>query len=240
LPIGLNLTIKKLNVKVILPEGAVYLNSSIKGSIPTGELTPTMEYVFQNINEAQVFTFTINYEYNIFWSGLRSTFLIGGVIFMIGILIYSSRRGKPETVMTDTGATLIKTFTENCDERLMLWSEIDSLEDNFDDKGIGRRDFNRRKIALRQRLLTLNRTLTKLKAEVRQSNPIYTELIISLETAETEIAVLRENIERSRTQYRSGRLPRRTYTKLKEGYKKKVEDAKRVIENTVIDLKRDL
>ncbi|MFH0897729.1 MAG: hypothetical protein V1850_06775, partial [Candidatus Bathyarchaeota archaeon] len=191
LPISMNLTIKSLVVKVTLPEGAVYQTSSYSGNVPTGGLTPMIEYFFKDSDPAHSPTLTVDYEYSVFWSALRPTFLVGGVTLVIGYLIfYQRRRKQPSEIITDKNVTFIESFTEICDERLMLWSEIDSLEDSLDDKGIRRKDYNRKKMIMQQRLRTLDHTLTNLKSEIRKIKPRYAEIISNLEKAETAISTL--------------------------------------------------
>ncbi len=241
LPTGLNVTIHTFNVKVILPEGAAYQTSSYSGSLPTGGLTPTVEYVFQNTAPLQLIAFTINYEYNLFWSTLRPTFLVGGVSFILGAVIFRVRRGKQlKESITDSHAALIGSFTESGDEWLIQLSELEALEEDFDNKGIGRRDYNRKKMTMQQGLRTVERTLTNLKTEVGQIGPRYAALISRMVKAETAITTLRTDMEKSRAQYRAGRLPRRSYEELKENYRKKIEDAKRDVEGIIIELKREL
>ncbi len=238
---GLDLTIRNLTVRVTLPEGANYKTSSLSDNILIGGLTPTIEYVFEQIDPSNAPSLTVEYEYLIFWSALRPTLWVGSITLIFGALIFHRRRRKqPSPTISDKNVKLIESFTEICDERTILWSEIDSLEDSFDNKGVGRRDYNRRKTIIQQKLRTQDRTLANLKNEIRRIEPRYAELISRIDRAENEISVLRSNIERSRAQYRSGKLSKRSFSELKDSYERNVEGAKRVIESIVIELKGEI
>ena len=102
----------------------------------------------------------------------------------------------------------------------MLWSELDSLEDNLDKRGIRKKDYNRRKRIIRQRLRALDNVWTSLKSDVKQISPRYAELINKTDRINAEILALRDNINKFRGQYRSGKLSKRSYSKLKGSYEK--------------------
>lgn len=239
IPAFLNFTLKKLEVKVILPEGAKYLTASSIGNISIKGLTPTIEYNFKNIAPQHMPSLSIDYNYNTFWVALRPSFWIGSIGIVISILAFQRRRRQPIPVIFNKNTEKIKSFTEICDERIMLSSEIDTLEKRIDNKEIGRKDFNRRKKIMQQRLSTLDEAFAGLKNEVRQIDPRYALLINKLEKAEAEIVVQRENIEKFRIQNRSGKLSKRVYKELEENYEKKVESAKRTIESIIIELKAE-
>ena len=85
----------------------------------------------------------------------------------------------------------------------------------------------------------LDKVLTSSKSAIRQLGPKYADLISRMESAETEILVLRSNINRFRAQYRSGRLSKRSYNELKSNYERRADRAKRVVESIIIELRSE-
>jgi len=149
------------------------------------------------------------------------------------------RQQQASTLLTERNIKIIASFTDSCDERTILWSDLDALEEGLDTRGIGRKDYDRRKTILQRRLRTLDGNLVNLKNQIRLIESRYTELINRMETAESEIRTLRSTIERSRSQYRVGKLTKRSYMELKNNYDRKLESAKRTIENVVLELKSE-
>jgi len=242
LSMGLNVTIQNLDVHIVLPEGSRFQTSSHASNASLQGLTPVIDYTFNDINSTSAPRLTVDYEYLVYWSALRPSLFVGIGVAIVGTLSIVQRRRKkqePPIILSDKQSRLIQTFTESCDEQILLWSDLDSLEESFDDKEIGRKDYNRRKGIILQRLRILSSTLSNLKNELRSIKFSDMELVNKLDQAETEILMLRDTIERSRMQYRSGRLPKRTYIELKDGYERKVEESKKTIEQLIIELKSE-
>lgn len=238
---SLNLTIRSLMVRVTLPEGAKYQSSSHSGAVSVSGITPSIDYVFKNITPVHFPGLKVGYGYLALWAALRPALWIGGVAAVISaVTLYRRRVRRPLPVVSDRRQRLFESFTVVCDERMMAWSEIDSLEESLDNKRMGRRDYNRRKRIIQQRLRSLDGALTNLKNGVRQIEPRYAERIDRLGRAEAEVAALRDNIEGLRVQYRSGKMSRRTFTNLKDDYEKRVGRAKRVIESIIIEFRGDI
>ena len=235
---SVNLTITKFALRVTLPEGAKYVDSSHNNDLSTIGLTTSIDYDFQNVTPVDVSTVTIDYDYLVLWAGLRPAVWIGGILVLTAsYTLYRRRRRGALTIVLDENVKQIRTFTDLCDERLILWADIDSLEEDFDNNRMRRRDYNRRQRILTQRLRSVERTLTNMKNDVRQIEPRYAKLIDQIERAEMDITTLQSNIAGLRTQYRTRRLSRRTYQQLKNDYEKRAEDAKRVIERAIIEIK---
>lgn len=240
---SLNLTIKNRKVIITLPEGAKYQNSSPKGVISTSGLlqTPLIQYVFQNISPIRSLSLIVDYEYLIFWSALRLTLWMGGIItIIVSLVLYKKRRRQPLQIIQDKNIESIRAFIEKYDERMMIWSEIEALEKRLDDKTISRKRYNRRKRITRQRFRSLDRAFSNAKNKIKQLDPRYAEHISKIEKIETELLALRDNIDGLRAQYRSGRLSKRTYRDLKSGYEKRIKRVERGLESTIIEFKRSI
>ncbi|MFH0748390.1 MAG: hypothetical protein V1915_00480 [Candidatus Bathyarchaeota archaeon] len=240
-PTYLNLTLKKFSMRIILPEGAKYQASSYSGTLSMNGLTPSILYFFKNVSPVPLSPLNIDYDYSIFWVALRPTIWVGGLAVTISLfMFYRGRRRLPTLDTSNKSSKLLSSFTNASDERLMTWSELDSLEENLDNRGIGIKDYNQRKKIIQERLKALDEVLRGLKSDVRPVAPRYAELISKMEKTEAEIVALRTNISKFRTQYRSGRLSKRNFEELKHSYKQNMEGAKRTIESIIVELKSTL
>ena len=237
-PTRLNLTVKNLELHIVLPEGARYQTASYSGEVSINGLTPSLKYVFKNISLVHVLDFTVDYDYVFFWAALRPTLWVGGIAATISVFIFHrDRKRLPSLAISDKNVKLLNSFANVFDERIMLWSELDSLEENLDNRGIRKKDYNRRKRIIQQRLRALDNVWTSLKSDVRQISTRYAELISKTDRTNAEILALRDNINRFRKQYRSGRLSKSSYNKLKGSYERKVEGVNRTLESVIIELK---
>ncbi|MCJ7631004.1 hypothetical protein MUP77_01190, partial [Candidatus Bathyarchaeota archaeon] len=237
-PTYLNLTLKKFSMRITLPEGAKYQASSHNGNLSMNGFTPSLLYIFKSVNPVSVSDFIIDYDYLIFWAAFRPTIWVGGLVVTISMfMLYRGRKRIPSQLTSNKNAKLLNSFTNVSDERLMTWSELDSLEENHNNRGIGVKDYTRRKKIIQERLKVLDGEWTGLKTDVSHITPRYAELTSKMEKAEAEILALRANIDKVRTQYHSGRLSKRSYEELKYSYEKKVEGSKRTIESIIVELK---
>jgi chromosome segregation ATPase len=182
----------------------------------------------------------INYDYSTLWAVLRPGLWIGTILLIIsGFAFYRKKRKSTKQILSDDYVKLITTYIDVYDERLMLWSDFDSLEESLDQKQIRKRNYNRRIRIVQQRLNTLKRASSTLKTQLRQLGPHYASITNKVENAESDIEALRETLQRIRRQYRSGRFTRRMYSDLTNDPEKKIERAKKVIEGAIIMLRSE-
>jgi len=238
LPLQLNLTVKNREIRVLLPEGAKYESSSYSGDISTHGITQTITYGFADVSPLTVLEVRIDYEYLVFWAALRPMIWVGSIIAAIsGLVLNKGKRKKRKTELSDKNIGLLKSFADVADERLLLWAELNTLEENLDRRRIKRKDYNRRKRTIQQRIRTLDNARNQLKSGIAQMGPHYVELMEKDASANGEFLALMDSMNRLRNQHRTGKLTRKTYQRFMENDKKKADDAKRIIESIIIELK---
>jgi hypothetical protein len=234
----LNWTIKNYMVKVTLPEGARILQSMpSKGNVSKNLLTYSITYVFQNVTHATKFNLEVEYDYLIFWPAFRPTLWAVLIAAIIGAITVLRRRGRPSPAFSGGDLDLIRSFVETCDRRLILWSEVESLEESLDDRGIGKNTYKRRKRVLEKRIRASNKALTNLINRMRRAGERYKSLAERVEKSEEEIKVLKAEVNRRRAQLRSGRLSKNVYKRQKRSYDQAIKKAKAIIEGVIIELK---
>lgn len=240
-PEPLNYTIHTLTLRVTLPEGGQHQQSTHTGSLTSHGLIQSITYTFTNLTSWHTATLVIHYDYSPLWTALRPGLWIGTILLIIsGFAFYRKKRKSTKQILSDDYVKLITTYIDVYDERLMLWSDFDSLEESLDQKQIRKRNYNRRIRIVQQRLNTLKRASTTLKTQLRQLGPHYASITNKVENAESDIEALRETLQRIRRQYRSGRFTRRMYSDLTNEPEKKIERAKKVIEGAIITLRSEL
>ncbi len=239
--VSLDFTVRSLTVKVVLPEGAKYQSSSLSGTVSTSGVTSSVAYAFSNVTPLSFPSIKIDYEYLVLWAALRPALWIVGIAAVIGaVTLYRRREKRLVPAAPGKRQRLIASFTEAYDERTMLLSELDSLDGDFDERRMGRRDYNRRKTIIQQRLRALDVNLSGLKSGIRQAEPRYAERVDRLTRAEAEAASLRSNLENLRVQYHSGKMSRRAFMALKDEHDKKMGRVKRIIEGIIIEFRGEI
>jgi chromosome segregation ATPase len=183
----------------------------------------------------------IIYEYSAFWAILRPGLWITAILAIVsGLVIYRKKGESSQRIVSDEHVKILQTYIEIYAERLMLWSDFDSLEENLDRKQIRKRNYNRRIRIVQQRLNSLARAVTNFRPQLRQLDSHYAAIINQVENAESDIEALRETLQGLRRQYRSGRLTRQMYADLTRDPERKIERAKRIIESAIITLRSEI
>jgi len=239
---NLNWTIENMKVKISLPEGAKYFQTTPSDvDISQNLFTQSVTNVFHNITSAIDFDFVVEYEYLIFWSAFRPILWIGMIATIIGAITII-RKGRRQYLpsISKKNVELIRSFVEICDKRLMLRSEIESLEELLDDNRINKKDYNRRKRVFEKRVQMLNKAFSNLTNRLRQVDAHYNNFIERVERSEKEIKIIKTDIKGLRTQYRTKKISNNAYRKLKRDYNRRLERATAVIEGIIIELKGEV
>ncbi len=233
-------TIRSLETKITFPEGAKYAQASPSPQRTSQDLfTQSITYTAKNVTQNNRYTLSITYDYNIFWSAFRPTLWIGIATVTVGGIAVLRKGKKPKPSPTPSKDTeLVMTCIEACNERMSLWIELENLEKDFENRRIRRKDFNRRRRIFTQRITSLNKEISNYESGVRRMGPKYAELVTKLKTAAGEVQAMRAEINRLKNQLRSGRLSKNAYRKQREPYEKRIQRAKEMIEEALIDLRR--
>jgi hypothetical protein len=234
-----NFIIDKQSIQVTLPEGAKYLQVTPTPLNTSALLTPSISYASQKVTPFTIFSLSLQYEFNIFWAAFRPTLWLGVVILGFAAIIYIRKQKQiPTTAIPDPNISLVQTLVEACGERTGLWNQIETLENDFDNRRIRRKDFNRRRRILIQRLGTITNEITTLNKRVSALGTQFREHITRLTQAETEYQATRTEITRLRTQLRRGRLSSNAYKQEKSDRDKNLQRIKATIDDIVYDLNK--
>jgi hypothetical protein len=237
----LNYTIRTLAFRVSLPEGSQYQKATYHGTLTTTGLTPSVTYIFTNITSQRALNLDIIYEYSAFWAVLRPGLWLAAILVLVGgLILYRKKRKSSQRIVSDAHVKILQTYIEIYAERLTLWSDFDSLEENLDRKQIRKRNYNRRIRIVQQRLNSLARAKTNFRPQLHQLDSHYAAIINQVENAESDIEALRETLQGLRRQYRSGRLTRQMYADVTRDPERKIERAKRIIESAIITLRSEI
>jgi hypothetical protein len=234
-----NFIINKQTIHVTLPEGAKYLQVNPTPMNISALLTPSILYITQKVAPFTPFSLSLQYEFNIFWAAFHPTLGLGVAILGVAAVMYLRQRKQiPTTVMPDPNISVVQSLVEACGERTGLWNQIETLENDFENRRIRRKDFNRRRRILIQRLGTLNNEISALSKRVSALGTPYQEQIIRLTQTETEYQTTRTEIARLRTQLRRGRLSSNAYKREKSDHDKTLQRIKATIDDIVFDLNK--
>jgi hypothetical protein len=234
-----NFIIDKQTIQVTLPEGAKYLHATPSPSIISSLLTPSISYTNQKVAPFTTLQLALQYEFNIFWAAFRPMLWLSVIILSLVVIVYVRRQKQTSTVsFPDQNVSLVQSLVEACGERTGLWNQLETLENDFDNRRIRRKDFNRRRRIFIQRLGTINNEIITLYKRVPALGTQYQDYITRLTQSETEYRATRTEITRLRTQLRRGRLSSDAYKKEKAEHDKAIQRIKATIDDIVFDLNK--
>lgn len=233
-------TIKSLLIKIKFPEGTKNIQASpTPTNIIQNFLTQVIMYSIKNYTQFNESWITINYEYNILWSAFYPTLWSSMIVAILGGIIFLREMRKarlPQLLSKDI--ELIHKYIDRCRELLTVWLEIETLENDLDNKRIRRKYFNRRRRIYIQQISSLNKEIEKLEKRVSQTSVKHSELIKKMNKAKVEIQTLHSEIDRLRNQLRKGKLSKNAFMKLSEAYGKRIQKAKKAMETVINELIR--
>jgi len=239
---NLNWTVKNLEVKVLLPEGGVYIASSDQpAKIEKKSLQTTLQYTSSSVTPLDVYNVSVDYSYTIFWAAFRPTLWSGLFFGLIGVVIFLSRRRKPVVKVAEKEIPfdLIREFLDIYEEMKALTSELEENEEAERRKVLRKEDRKRMKI-IQVQLATLNRRIGDLKTRIRAEAPKYREALRKIEIAESDMEAAKDDIRRIEAQLRSSKISREAHNKLYKSYQKRIDGAKSTIDSVIIGLREEV
>jgi hypothetical protein len=238
---GVDSPVAEYAMVVMLPEGSTFSSSNPTGRAEVKGLSPIVSYTLKGLQPREEFHLLINYRFLPIWSAFRPTLWVGTIVAVIGTVLLVRRRFRREEVREEgVDMGLLRDFANSLDEELGLWEDLDQLERALDDGSLGRKDYNRRRRILDERSRSLSGSLSRLKQEVRHVSARYARLVDQVEAAESEMATLWSSFSRTRSQFRAGKLPRRSFENLEQSYGRRVGKVRATIETTIIELRGDM
>jgi hypothetical protein len=244
----INLTLRKLTVTVILPEGAKFQSSDAATQFNVarnGVYQETLSFTLNNITSFQNPDFTIVYSQMVFWAAFRPTMWTGAIVLIIGAIAFlwqaQAQRGAPTPVTTVLPIRLeeLQNYVKAYDERRKLLQERESLEAQARKGKIPRRLYKVRSRTLESRLSVLSRDLANLRDKIRVAGPQYTEMMRQIEVAENDLRGAEADIRRAEASYRRGELSSAAYHQSLEGAYRRRDRAQTNIDGILLRLREE-
>jgi hypothetical protein len=240
--------IRKLEVTVVLPEGAVLGSSSASANqsdLQNVAFSTTFTFAFENATLFHDTEYSFQYQRPVFWESFRPTVWIGTLVFAVGALIGAWRMYRPPvsaplpTAVTTIRADDLRGFVNNYDEKRRLLKEAASLEAAARKGKIPRRQYKVRKMTIDGRLNSVNRELVALRDKLRTAGPRYAELMRQLEVAETDLQGAESEIDRAEVRYRRGDLSPQAYHNVLETAYRRRDRAQTTTDGVLLRLREE-
>ena len=237
--------IERLNVTIILPEGAKTQTSS--GNLTLSHLRRNVlqeVITFTGLNVTSLHHVGVNlvYNYDILWVSFRPTLWSMTVMGVVCMILYLRGAPKPEVAAAPPPASLeiLGRFIDRYEERMRIISELDSMERQVYRGKLSRRKYRLRRNALDGRLSRLQREINKLREEISKLDRRYADRMRQLEIAEADLETTKMNIDRLRARYRRGEISREAYRRLLDEYNRRRERAENTIEEVILRIKEQM
>ena len=90
-----NSTVDTYRVRVVLPEGAGFRQSTPEGTVSQNLFTTAIQFVVHNVSTANLQTITIEYRYSPLWAAVRPGLLVSAVVAALALVLLHRRRRRP-------------------------------------------------------------------------------------------------------------------------------------------------
>ena len=239
-----NWTIRKLSMKVGLPEGAEFQSSSVSpDSLQKSALQETLTFTFYNVTPFQTLALNLSYRYLMFWASFRPMLWVGALV-VVGCVIAFAWRGiapkAPAIPVIPVPPKDLERFVDAYEEKTTVLRELELMEEQLRKGKIPRRRYKVRRKALEGRLSVLSRDLSNLREKIRVASSRYATIMSQVEMAETMLEGAETDIRRVEARYRSGALSKGAYQRLLEEYYRRREKAKVTIDGVLLRLREEI
>jgi chromosome segregation ATPase len=117
--------------------------------------------------------------------------------------------------------------------------ELDALESKVEKGRIPRRRYKVQKETLRTRLNTLSRTLDEYKEKMRTAGGHYSELMLQLEVAESEIKEVDNALRNDGIRHNQGELSLEAFKKRQDDYRRRKEKVEATINGILLRFREE-
>jgi hypothetical protein len=247
---NLNYYVGQESTVFVLPEGARIQNferssnAAIYG-LSRGVFQETLTVSKQDVMPLDHFNVRFQYAYNSMWLAFRPTIwmitlaLIGCAVALVW------RRPKETAYVPASTATArmrpeyLRGVSDAYEEKLKIVLELSSLEGKVQKGKIPRRRYKVQKKTLETRLSTLSRTLSEYKEKLRVSGGHYSELMLQLEVAESEIKEADSSLRDIEVRYNQGELSLEAYRKRQDDYRRRKENAEAAVNGILLRFREE-
>ena len=235
---------------VILPQGSSLQIARPHNINSTHQTNGKTAYVLQVSGQNAAIAFGyVYFEYTfpgifMYSRGLLLSFVVGIICLLylvnsryIRPVLFPSTR--PE-VIPAPAIPIVKTFCSLYDEKTALRLELRKLAQDLRKKKIKKFEYAKSKKLFEDKLTEINKKLLDSKRKMINLGGRYAEAINKLEVKETEIDSIRENTKRLLERYRSKKITRTTYERLRKDYARGLQKAMREIDRIILELREEI
>ena len=242
--------IERASTTFELPEGARLHSFEKTSNTSTYSLTrsvfqETLTVVKQNVIPLDRFDVKLSYVYNPIWLAFRPALWVWALAIVGSVIAVVWKRPKaPGEVVAPTVAVRmrpesLKEFSDGYEEKLKIILELDALETKVEKGKIPRRRYKVQKETLRTRLSTLSHTLDEYKEKMRAAGGHYSELMLQLEVAESEIKEVDNALRNDAIRHNQGELSLEAFKKRQDDYRRRKEKAEATINGILLRFREE-
>jgi len=245
-----DIPVDSFKLTVILPQGSSFKTARPYNINSTYQTNGKTAYVLQASGQNAAIAFGyiyVEYTFPEIFMYSRGLFL-SLVVGIIGLLyVVSSRFIRPfllpstrPEVLPAPAIPIVKTFCSLYDEKTALQLELRQLANDLKRKKIKKFDYAKRKKLYEDKLAEITQKLLNSKREMIKLGGRYAESINKIEIKETEIDSVRENTKRLIERYRSKKITRTTYERLRKDYARDLQKSMREIDRIILELREEI
>ncbi len=234
--------IRELTFKITLPEGGEFVDIyGTQGNITKNGYESVLMSTLRDVTPIQGLGVKVSYNYFIFWSAFRPTIWLGLAISVLcAVLAFRRIKGVPTLPTPPETLEFLRDFTDVCDERAALRSELESLEEDYHRGRVRKKEYRRRVKAIERQRFSLDREFVELKKKVTTMGPRFAEAAGRMEVAETEVETVRMSAKRLEARYRGGEISREAFERLTQEYERRIDRAETTIDDVIMWLKGEI
>ena len=237
----LNATIKKVAIKVVLPEGAKIESTSFKKETLGFQAFRTETSItLSNLTPLNTCDIEVTYRYSLFWSPFRPTLWVCIASLIACILSLVFRAPAPPTPVIPVPPEMIREFIDSYERKRAIIRELKALEEEVRRGRISRGRYKSRRRALESSLAKLSKKISQIARELKNAGGVYAEAVENIEIAEAEIEATEASIGRLKARYRRREISSDTYRRLLSDYEHKIDKANITIEESLLRLKEEV
>jgi hypothetical protein len=242
--------IERASTTFELPEGARLQSFEKTSNTSTYSLTrsvfqETLTVVKQNVISLDHFDVKLSYMYNPIWLAFRPALWVWALAIVGSVIAVVWKRPKaPVEMVVPTVAVRmrpesLKEFSDGYEEKLKIILELNALETKVEKGKIPRRRYKVQKETLRTRLSTLSHTLDEYKEKMRAAGGHYSELMLQLEVAESEIKEVDNALRNDAIRHNQGELSLEAFKKRQDDYRRRKEKAEATINGILLRFREE-
>jgi hypothetical protein len=234
----------------VLPEGARLQSFEKTSSTSTYSLTrsvfqETLAVTKQNVISLDHFDVKLSYVYNSIWLAFRPALWVWAlaIVGSMVAVVWKRPKGPVEVVAPTVAVRMrpesLREFSDAYEEKLKIILELDALETKVEKGKIPRRRYKVQKETMRTRLSTLSHTLDEYKEKMRTAGGHYSELMLQLEVAESEIKEVDNALRNDGIRHNQGELSLEAFKKRQDDYRRRKEKAEATINGILLRFREE-